>query len=106
MDETFRKVEAHLRAILPKAGPITPDIELYRDLGMYGDDLAFEVALWAQRKFGVEGSFRLTDYGPVEGSFRCILRRLGKLFGKQERLYKRLTVRDVVIAIETKRWPD
>lgn len=106
MDETFRKVEGHLREILPNAGSITPDTELYRDLGMYGDDLAFDLVLWAQREFGVAGSFRPTDYAPGEQPFRRVWKLLGKLTGEKERQYKSLTVRDVVTAIETKRWPD
>jgi hypothetical protein len=106
MNGTFRKVEKHLREILPGAMPITPDTELYRDLRMYGDDLAFDLVLWAQREFGVAGSFRLTDYAPGEQPFRGFWKLLGKLTREKERQYKSLTVRDVVTAIETKRWPD
>ena len=87
--------------------PIGPETELYRDLGIYGDDLAFDVVLWAQREFGVvEGSLRLGDYAPGEHPFRGVLRFLAKLAGKKERTYKSLTVRDVITAIETRRWPD
>jgi hypothetical protein len=106
VDETFRKVEERLREILPKAVPIAPDTELYRDLGLYGDDLALDLVLWAQREFGVAGSFRLTDYAPGEQPFRNVWNLLGKLIGSNECQYKSLTVRDVVTAIETKRWPD
>jgi hypothetical protein len=107
MDNTFHKVEEHLRKMLPprnRAVPITPQTELYRDLGMYGDALAFDLVLWAQREFGVEGSFRLTDYAP--GEMPSLFRLLAKLSGKKNRQYKSLKVRDVVTAIETKRWPD
>ena len=106
MDDTFRKVEEHLREILPGAMSITADTELYRDLGMYGDDLAFDLVQWAQREFGVAGHFRLSDYAPGEQPFRSAWKLLGKLIGRNERQYKSLTVRDVVTAIETKRWPD
>jgi hypothetical protein len=108
MDETFRRVEEHLRMILSprKRGMlIGPETELYRDLGIYGDDLAFDVVLWAQREFGVvEESLRFADYAPGEQPFRSIWRFLGKLTGKKECTYKSLTVRDIVAAIEAKRW--
>jgi hypothetical protein len=54
MNATLRKVEEGLRP-WARGKPITLDTELYRDLGMYGDDLAFDVVLWATREFGVEG---------------------------------------------------
>jgi hypothetical protein len=107
MDETFQKVEQHLRKMLPpgkRATPITPETGLYRDLGMYGDVLAFDLVLWAHREFGVEGSFRLADYAPGEMTVFC--RLAAKLFGKRKRQYESLTVRGVVTAIETKQWPD
>src|ERR1700745_1578168 len=107
MDETFHKVEEHLRKLLPprkRAMPITPETELYRDLGMYGDVLAFDLVLWAHREFGVEGSFRLTDYAPGEmTALGCLA---AKLSGKNKGQYESLTVHDVVTAIETKRRPD
>jgi hypothetical protein len=46
MDDTFRKVEEHLLkvSIAPlRRIPITPETELYRDLGMYVDALAFDL---------------------------------------------------------------
>jgi hypothetical protein len=109
MDETFHKVEIHLRKILPprkRARPITPETELYRDLGMYGDVIAFDVVLWASREFGVEGKFHLAHYAPGECPFRGLWKLLGKLTGRKEPQYKSLTVRDIVTAIETRRWPD
>ena len=106
MDETFRKVEERLRQISPRALPITPNTELYRDLGLYGDDLAFDLVLWARREFGVAGIFRLTDYAPGEMPFRTIWNLLRRIVGKTERQYKSLKVRDLVEAIETKRWPE
>jgi hypothetical protein len=109
MNETFHRVEEHLRKVLPprrRAVPITPETELYRDLGMYGDVIAFDLVLWARREFGVEGRFRLTDYAPGERPFQRLRRILGKLTGRKERQYKSLTVRHVVTAIESKWWPD
>jgi hypothetical protein len=110
MDDTFRKVEEHLRKMVPlrRLGmPITLDTELYLDRGLYGDDIVFDLVLWAEREFGVEGSFRLTDHAPGEHLLPPGLwRSLRKLTGTKEREYKSLKVRDVVTAIETKRWPD
>jgi len=110
MDETFRAVEKHLRKMLPprkRSMPITPETELYRDLGMYGDALAFDVVVWAEREFGVVGGcFCVTDYAPGECPFRGLWWFLGKLTGRKERQYKSLTVRDVVAAIKAKRWLD
>ncbi len=107
MDETFRKVEAHLRKLLPPrklAIPITPETELYGDLGMYGDVIAFDVVLWASREFGVEGTFRLDDY--ARGEMPGLLRPLARFLGRKKGYYKNLKVSDVVRAIETKRWSE
>ena len=103
----LRKVEEHLHAMLPRRKrpmPIRPETELYRDLEIYGDALVFDVVLWAQREFGVEGTFRLADYAP--GEMPTLFRLILKLAGKNKGQYKSLTVRDVVNAIETKRWPE
>jgi Protein of unknown function (DUF1493) len=108
MDETYRKVEEHLaRVSLARhlGIAITPETEIYRDLKMYGDDLAFDLVLWAHREFGVQGNFRLSDYAPGETPFK-MWDSLRRLIGKKERRYKSLTVRDVVAAIETKHWPE
>jgi hypothetical protein len=105
MSEAFRRVEEHLRP-WARGGQITPGTELYRDLGMYGDDLFFDVVIWADREFGVEGSFHLTKYAPAEHSYPRLRQMLRKLLGMEPPQYKGLTVRDVVAAIEAKRWPD
>jgi hypothetical protein len=84
MDETFRKVEEHLRKILParnRVMPITPETELYSELGMYGDVLAFDLVLWAQREFGVEANFRMADYAP--GGMPNVFRFVAKLSCKR-----------------------
>ena len=71
---------------------------------MYGDVLAFDLILWAQREFGVEGNFRMADYDP--GEMPTLFRLVAKLSGKKKRQYKSLKVRDLVSAIERKRWPE
>src|SRR5262249_46782579 len=108
-DDTLRKVEgapskgsiARLRRIT-----VTLETELYCDLGMYGDDLAFELVFWANREFGVAPNLRISDYGPSEGVFVPVARVLRKLMGRSERQYKSLKVSDVLTAIEAKRWPE
>jgi hypothetical protein len=104
-NDVFGRVQKHLRP-WTRDGQLTPDTELYRDLGMYGDDLAFDVVIWATREFGVGGSFHLTKYAPAEHSFPWLRRILRRLLGQKPRQYKSLTVSDVVAAIEAKRWPD
>jgi hypothetical protein len=109
MDDTFRKVEEHLLEVSVARRPaisITSETELYRDLRMYGDVLAFDLVLWAKREFDVEPNLRIGDYGPGESPFLRLFRRVAKLMGAKERQYKSLKVRDVVAAIEAKRWPD
>jgi hypothetical protein len=109
VDDTLQKVQEHLQKISvarQRRIVITPDTELYRDLGMYGDVLVFDLVFWVQREFGVEGDFCLTDYAPGERPFFGLFRLFAKLVGKSERPYKSFKVRDVVTAIETKRWPE
>jgi hypothetical protein len=100
---TLRKVEEYLARF--RAGGITPETELYGDLGIYGDDI-FELVLWTHREFGVEPNLRIAEYAPGEWPFVRLCRALAKLIGRKERKYKSLKVRDVVTAIETKRWPE
>jgi hypothetical protein len=109
MDDTFRKVEEHLLKVSRarhRGISITPETELYLDLGMYGDDIAFDVVMWVHREFGVEGTFHVTDYCPPEGPLHRLRLLVGRLMRKKERQYKSLKVRDVVAAIEAKRWPE
>jgi Protein of unknown function (DUF1493) len=110
MDDVFCNVKEHLLkvSLARRRGiSITPETELYRDLGMYGDDIAFDVILWATREFGIEGQFQLAEYAPGEMFLGLRLwRLLRRRTGTNESQYKSLTVRDIVTAIETKRWPN
>lgn len=103
--QTFGRVEELLRR-WARGRAITPDPELYRDLGIYGDDLAFDVMLWATREFGIAGKVHLPNYAPGEQSLARLSDWVRKLFGMEPRQYQCLTVRDLVAAIEAKRWPD
>jgi hypothetical protein len=98
-------VEEHLRP-WARGAAITPDTELYRDLGIYGDDLAFDIVLWATGEFGMEGSFHLAEYAPGEQLFSRLRDWVRELLGMKPRQFRSLTVRDVVAAIEDRRWPD
>jgi hypothetical protein len=82
-NDVFGRVEKHLRP-WARGGQLTPDTELYRDLGMYGDDLAFDVVIWATREFGVEGSLHLTKYAPAEHSFPWLRRILRRFLGGRQ----------------------
>jgi len=73
---------------------------------MYGDDLAFDVVIWATDEFGLEGSLYITKYGPREQSFLPLRKWARKILGMEPRQYQSLKVRDLVAAIEAKRWPD
>ena len=107
-DDTFRKVEEYLlrsSVAQRRAIPITSETELYRDLRMYGDDL-FELVLWANREFGVETNLHVASYAPGEWPFLRVFRFLAKTVGQRERQYASLKVRDVLSAIEAKRWQE
>ncbi len=101
--QAFDPVSDYLREVSgPKVRglPIALDTELYRDLGLYGDDL-WELALWLNREFGVVGTFVTTRYGPSESPFARLRRR----FFPAGARYESLSVRDLLSAIEAKQWP-
>ena len=100
----FDRVAQQLRLASGNRGlPITLDTGLYSDLGLHGDDL-WEFALWLHSEFGVEGPFYPNRYGPPEIHSRFIRPMLRKLFGLRPPQYESLTLRDVLLAIEAKRW--
>jgi hypothetical protein len=82
--------------------PITLQTEVYRNLGIYGDDL-FDLLLWINKEFGVTLDLNIADYGPTEWPFLRIRKLLSKFFGERETVYKSLKVGDVVSAVETNR---
>ncbi len=104
----FLKVVEYLRkTTVPKNpdSPITLDTEVYYDLQVYGDDV-FELVLWLNKEFGVEMNLKLEDYAPTEGGIFELRQILRRMIGKSLPQYKSLKVRDMVAAIEAKRWPD
>lgn len=106
MSDLFDVVADHLHRISrprPDGLRITLDTELYRDLRLYGDDL-WELALWMQRTFDVEGTFIPTQYGPAEWPLLWLFTRLKKLLRLNDTQHESLTVRDILSVIEAKRW--
>lgn len=84
--------------------PITEDTEVYRDLGIYGDEIV-DLVWWLDREFGVKASIDPFRYAPHEFPFAQVFRAMRNAVG-MEKKYKSLKVRDIVAAIEAKRWPD
>jgi len=105
--EIFRKVtEQLLRMTAPqyRSVPITEDTEVYGDLRIYGDEI-ISLVWWIEKEFGVRTNINPFRYAPREIPFSSALRLLRKILGHEPR-YKSLKVRDILAAIEAKRWPD
>jgi acyl carrier protein len=105
--EAFRKVVERLsRMTAPqkRALPITEDTEVYRDLEIYGDELV-ELIWWLEREFGVTPNVDSFKFAPREFPFSWALHAIRRVMGREPE-YNSLKVRDIVAAIETKRWPE
>jgi len=83
--------------------PITLSTELYRDLSIYGHDLA-ELVQWANQEYGVPITINIHDFAPREIPFFRLIGAARRLLGMREPHYRSLTVEDVVNAIEKKEW--
>lgn len=84
--------------------PIVEDTELYRDLGIYGDEIV-DLIWWLNKEFGVQTNIDPFVYAPRESPFFTLFRTIRKVLGKETR-YKSLKVADILAAIEARRWPD
>jgi len=105
--ELFERVIERLsRMAAPqyRARPITEDTELYRDLGIYGDEIV-DLIWWLNKEFGVQTNVDPFAYAPRESPLFGVLRTIRKVLGKEPQ-YRSLKVRDILSAIEVKRWPD
>lgn len=105
--EAFHKVVERLsRMAAPqkRALPISEDTEVYRDLEIYGDELV-DLVWWLEKEFGVTPNVDPFRYAPREFPFSWALRAISKAIGREPE-YTSLKVRDIVAAIETKRWPE
>jgi hypothetical protein len=105
--EVFRKVVQRLYKMTApqyRATPITEETEIYRNLGIFGDEIV-DLVWWLEKEFGVKTNVNPFRYAPREGAFVGMLRMIRKImaFGAQ---YESLKVRDILAAIEAKRWPD
>jgi hypothetical protein len=87
-----------------RPSPITEGTEVYCDLGIYGDDIV-ELIWWLEKEFGVTTNINPSRYAPGEMPFSPIVRSIGKILGFETQ-YESLKVRDILAAIEAKRWPD
>jgi hypothetical protein len=69
---------------LPRKGhSISPDSQIYYDLGIYGDDF-FELVRWMHEDFGVQTMSVFGSYAPPEGPFRFLAPFIRKLLGRPE----------------------
>ena len=85
--------------------PITEDTEVYGDLNIYGDEIV-DLVWWLEKEFGVSTNIDPFIYAPREsGLISWGVHSMRKFLGAA-REYRSLKVRDVVAAIEAKRWPD
>lgn len=105
--EVFGKVVERLsRTTGPqyRTHPIAEDTEVYRDLGIYGDEIV-DLIWWLNKEFGVQTNINPFIYAPREFPFFRAFRTIRKALGKEAQ-YRSLKVRDILAAIEAKRWPD
>jgi len=105
--EVFRKlVERLTKMTAPqyRAVPITENTEIYRDLRIYGDEIV-DLVWWLEKEFGVKTNINPFRYAPHEVPFFGVLRTIRRVVGIEPQ-YESLKVRDIITAIEAKRWPD
>ena len=106
--EAFRKVVERLsRMTAPqyKTLPITENTQVYGDLKIYGDEIV-DLVWWLEKEFGVKAiNIDPFEFAPHENPFFPIVRIIRKITGYEPQ-YKSLTVRNILNAIEIKRWPE
>jgi acyl carrier protein len=87
-----------------RAAPITEETEVYRDLGIYGDEIV-DLVWWLEKEFGVKTNIDPFRFAPRETNFFGLRRTIRRMLG-YEAQYESLKVRDLIAAIEAERWPD
>jgi hypothetical protein len=105
--EIFHEVAERLSKITAPRNrifSITGDTEIYRDPGIYGDEIV-DLVWWLEREFGVKTNINPFKCAPHESPFFQASRAMRRLIGLEPQ-YERLTVRDILAAIEAKRWSD
>jgi hypothetical protein len=83
---------------------VDADTEIYKQLGIYGDDFVFGLVGWVKREFDVPPDVKMSDYVPYESNFRWAGRLFRHLLRLPEPQFKSLKIRDVVAAIERRSW--
>lgn len=84
---------------------ITLDTRLGRDLGMDGDD-AYEFLTTYHQEFGVDlTDFPYDDYFGPEAGFEIFTYLFCLLFKRSALKQKQVTVNELMVAAEAKRWP-
>jgi len=99
VEENYRKIASYLAGLSPKRKApedLGMDTEIYKDLGLYGDDI-YEFLLWIKREFGVEIMVSFGKYVPTESTFFPIREALRRLRGDE---YNSFKIRDIVGAID------
>lgn len=105
--EVFRKIVERLYKMTApqyRAIPITEETEIYRDLGIYGDEIV-DLVWWLEKEFGVKTNVNPFRYALREGALVGMLKMIRKFMGFEAQ-YVSLKVRDILAVIEAKRWPD
>jgi hypothetical protein len=81
---------------------ITGDTEIYKDLGIYGDDIV-NFCWWLEKEYLVEMNIDPFKYAPREMPFFQIRNAARRALGGAPH-YESLKVRDIFAAISAKRW--
>jgi len=102
--EAFHKLVEHLsKWAQNREVPVTEETEIYRDLGIHGDEIV-DLVWWLEKEFGVKAvNINPFKYAPSEAAFFGIVRMIRRIRGVE---YESLKVSDIVSAIEAGRWPD
>lgn len=98
-DETYKKIVMYLEEIVPvrpASSPINPETEIYKDLGLYGDDV-YEFLLWIEKEFGVRIMVAFGKVVPSESPLFWVREAFKRAGGHS---YKSFKVRDIVQAID------
>lgn len=97
-DETFKKVAAYFEKASPRrlSSPISPETEIYKDLGLYGDDV-YEFLMWVEKEFGVQIMVTFGKYVPTESPLFWAREAFRRACGLS---YESFKVGDIVRAID------
>jgi hypothetical protein len=83
---------------------VSPESQIYYDLGIYGDDF-FELVSWMHEEFGVQTMSGFGSYAPPEAPFLFLRHFARKLLGCPVPPYRSLTVNEITNIITKGKWP-